>query len=124
MFKHRLTKFGVSSLLAMSMLFIGGSLQSCKDWLDEYPYDNPGDPEWLGASVYDFLKEGTPNHTYANYVAIIDSLGEKESLAHTGSKTLFVADDAAFERFFNGGNNVWGVSSVGEMSKTQMKTIL
>lgn len=123
MFKHRLTKFGVSSFLAMSMLFIGGSLQSCQDWLDVYPYDD-GDPEWLGASVYDFLKEGTANHTYANYVAIIDSLGEKESLAHTGSKTLFVADDAAFERFFNGGNNIWGVSSVGEMSKAQMKTIL
>ena len=124
MFKHRLTKFGVSSLFAMFMLFAGGSLQSCKDWLDVYPYDDPGDPEWLGASVYDFLKEGTPNHTYAYYVAIIDSLGEKESLAHTGSKTLFVADDAAFERFFNGGNNVWGVKSVGEMSKAQMKTIL
>ena len=124
MFKHRLTKFGVSSLFAMFMLFAGGSLQSCKDWLDVYPYDDPGDPEWLGASVYDFLKEGTPNHTYANYVAIIDSLGEKESLAHTGSKTLFVADDAAFERFFNGGNNVWGITSVGEMSKAQMKTIL
>ena len=124
MFKHRLTKFGVSSVLAMFMLFISGSLQSCKDWLDDYPYDDPGDPEWLGASVYDFLKQGTPNHTYANYVAIIDSLGEKESLAHTGSKTLFVADDAAFERFFNGGNNVWGVTSVGEMTKAQMKTIL
>ena len=124
MFKHRLTKFGMSSLLAMSMLFVGGSLQSCKDWLDDYPYDDPGDPEWLGASVYDFLKEGTPNHTYANYVALIDSLGEKESLAHTGSKTLFVADDAAFERFFNGGNNVWGVTSVAEMSKSQMKTLL
>ena len=124
MIKHRLTKFGVSSLLVMAMLFIGGSLQSCKDWLDEYPYDDPGDPEWLGASVYDFLKEGTPNHKYTNFVAIIDSLGEKESLAHTGSKTLFVADDAAFERFFKSERNVWGISSVGEMTKTQMKTIL
>ena len=124
MFKHRLTKFGMYSLLAVFMLFVGGSLQSCKDWLDDYPYDNPGDPEWLGASVYDFLKEGTPNHSYTYYVALIDSLGEKEALAHTGSKTLFVADDAAFERFFNGGNNVWGVTSVAEMSKAQMKTIL
>ena len=124
MFRHRLTKFGVSSLVAMMMLFIGGSLQSCKDWLDDYPYDDPGDPEWLGASIYDFLKEGTANHTYSNFVAIIDSLGEKEALAHTGSKTLFVADDAAFERFFNNGNNVWGVTSVGEMTTAQMKMIL
>ena len=124
MFRHRLTKFGVSSLFAMMMLFIGGSLQSCKDWLDDYPYDDQGDPEWLGASIYDFLKEGTANHTYSNFVAIIDSLGEKEALAHTGSKTLFVADDAAFERFFNNGNNVWGVKSVGEMTTAQMKMIL
>ena len=124
MFRHRLTKFGLSSLVAMMMLFIGGSLQSCKDWLDDYPYDDPGDPEWLGASIYDFLKEGTANHTYSNFVAIIDSLGEREALAHTGSKTLFVADDAAFERFFNNGDNVWGVTSVGEMSTAQMKMIL
>ena len=124
MFKHRLIKFGVSSLFAMCVLFVGGSLQSCKDWLDVYPYDDPGDPEWLGSSVYEFLKKGTPNHTYTNFVAIIDSLGEQETLAHTGSKTLFVADDAAFERFFNGGNNIWGVESVDQMSKAQMKTIL
>ena len=124
MLKHRLTKFGVSSLFAMFMLFIGGSLQSCQDWFDVYPYDDPGDPEWLGSSVYDFLKKGTKEHSYDNFVAIIDSLGEKETLAHTGSKTLFVADDAAFERFFNGGDNVWGVSSVAEMTKAQMKTIL
>ena len=124
MFKHRLTKFGVSSLFAMFMLFVGGSLQSCQDWLDVYPYDDAGDPEWLGASVYDFLKKGTKEHSYTNIVAIIDSLGEKETLAHTGSKTLFVADDEAFNRFFNNGDNVWGVTSVGEMSKAQMKTIL
>ena len=124
MFKRRLTKFCVSSLLAISVLFVGGSLQSCKDWLDEYPYDNPGDPEWLGPNIYDFLKKGTPNHTYANFVAIIDSLGEKESLAHTGSKTLFVADDAAFEEFFKSERNVWGVTSVADMSKAQMKMIL
>ena len=124
MFKHRLTKFGISSFVAMFMLFVGGSLQSCQDWFDVYPYDDPGDPEWLGSSVYDFLKKGTANHTYANFVEIIDSLGEKETLAHTGSKTLFVADDAAFERFFNGGDNIWGVQSVSEMTKAQMKTIL
>ena len=129
MFKHRLTKFGISSFIAMFMLFIGGSLQSCKDWLDVYPYDDPGDPEWLGSSVYDFLKEGTPNHTYSHFVAIIDSLGETETLSYTGSKTLLVADDEAFERFFS--NNDWvsrngekGVKSLSEMTKAQMKTIL
>ena len=122
MFKHRLSKFGIASLFAMCMLFVGGSLQSCQDLLDEYPYDDPGDPAWLGASVYDFLKEGTPEHSYQCFVEIIDSLGEKETLAHTGSKTLFVADDEAFERFFN--DNPWNVRSVQEMTRAQMKTIL
>ena len=122
MFKHRLTRFCVSSLFAMCVLFVGGSLQSCKDWLDVYPYDDPGDPEWLGASVYDFLKKGTANHSYTNYVAIIDSLRETETLAHTGSKTLFIADDEAFEKFFQ--KNPWNVKSVADMSKAQMKTIL
>ena len=124
MFKHRLTKFGVSSLIAIVMLFVGGSMQSCQDWLDVYPYDDPGDPEWLGPNIYDFLKKGTAGHSYSNFVEIIDSLGEKETLAHTGSKTLFVADDDAFERFFNEGNNIWGVKSVKEMTKAQMKMIL
>lgn len=121
MFKHRLSKFGKASLLALCMLFVGGSLQSCQDWLDDYKYDDE-EPDWLGASIYDFLEKGTPEHTYNNFVAIIDSLGERETLAHTGSKTLFVADDAAFERFFE--SNPWGVKSVGEMTKAQMKILL
>ena len=115
MFKHRLSKFGKASLVAMSMLLVGGSFQSCED---DYFYDDK-EPTWLGASIYDFLKTGSPGHTYANFVELIDSLGEKETLAHTGSKTLFVADDAAFERFYE--NNPWGVTSVSEMSRTQMK---
>lgn len=121
MFRHRLSKLYTLSLLAMCMLFVGGSLQSCQDWLDDYKYDDE-EPTWLGASIYDFLKAGTPGHTYNNFVAIIDSLGERETLAHTGSKTLFVADDAAFEEFFK--NNPWGVKSVGEMTKAQMKLLL
>ena len=124
MLKHRFCKFGLTFLFAMSMLVIGGTFQSCKDWLDEYPYDDPGDPEWLGPNIYSFLKKGTAGHSYDNFVKIIDCLKEQETLSRTGSKTLFVADDEAFERFFNGGNNVWGVSSVEEMTTAQMKVIL
>ena len=115
MFKHRLSKFGKASLFAMFMLLVGGSFQSCED-----DYDLPREePKWLGASIYDFLKTGSAGHSYSNFVELIDSLGEKETLAHTGSKTLFVADDAAFERFFE--DNPWGVKSISEMTKTQMK---
>ena len=118
MFKHRLSKFCKASLFAVCMLLVGGSFVSCQDWLDDYKYDDE-EPKWLGASIYDFLKEGTPGHSYENFVELIDSLGEKETLAHTGSKTLFVADDSAFARFF--ANNPWNVKSISEMSKTQMR---
>ncbi len=117
MFKHRLSKFGKASLFVACMILVGGMFQSCKD---EYFYDDR-EPEWLGASIYDFLKTGSPGHTYSCYVELIDSLGEKETLSHTGSKTLFVADDAAFARFFE--NNPWGVKSIAEMTKAQMKYI-
>lgn len=116
MFEHRLIKFGRAFLLAVCLLFVGGMQQSCRDWLDDYKYDD-SEPEWLGESVYAFLKEGTPNHSYRNYVELIDSLGEQLTLETTGSKTLFVADDEAFERFY--ANNQWGVKSVAEMSKAQ-----
>ena len=121
MFMHRLRKFGKASLFALSMLLVGGSLNSCKDWLDDYKFDDE-EPEWLGASIYDFLKEGSPGHSYKNFVELIDSLGEKETLAHTGSNTLFVADDAAFERFYE--ENPWGVKSIAEMTPAQRKVLL
>ena len=116
MFEHRLSKFCRAFLLALSLLLVGGMQQSCKDWLDEYKYDD-SEPDWLGASIYAFLQEGTPSHSYRNYVELIDSLGERETLEKTGSKTLFVADDAAFAKFFE--NNPWGVKSVAEMTKAQ-----
>ncbi len=88
---------------------------SCRD---EYIYDNE-EPEWLGASIYDYLKE-QENFTY--YTRIIDDVGFREVLAKTGSKTLFVADDAAFEEFFK--NNPWNVSRYEDMSLTQKKLII
>ena len=87
MFKHRLSKIGMASLFAACVLLVGGSLSSCED---DYFYDDR-EPNWLGASIYDFLLEGSTGHSYNNFVELIDSLGEKETLAHTGSKTLFVA---------------------------------
>lgn len=118
MFEHRLSKFCRGFLLVACLLLVSGLQQSCKDWLDDYKYDD-SEPEWLGASVYAFLQEGTPNHSYKNYVELIDSLGERETLEKTGSKTLFVADDKAFERFY--ANNPWNVKSVAEMTEAQRK---
>lgn len=104
-------------LLIVTILLIGTVLTiSCKD---EYLYDN-NEPEWLGASIYDYLKSGE-NYTY--YTRLIEEVEDyKEVLAKTGSKTLFVADDAAFEEFFK--NNPWNVSNYEGLSLTQKKLII
>ena len=121
MLKHRLSKFGRVAFVSLCALFAGGIMQSCTDEFDDYKYDDE-EPSWLGASIYDFLKGEQGARTYNYYTAIIDSLGYTDVLASTGSKTVFVADDAAFERFFQ--NNRWGVSSFSELSKAQMKILL
>lgn len=122
MLKHRLSKIGKATLFALCALFVGGMFQSCQDTFDEYSYDDGDEPAWLGASVYSFLRDNTSGHTYNYYADIVDDLDETEQFSKTGSKTIFVADDAAFERFFE--NNSWGVSSYEELTETQKRVIL
>ena len=88
---------------------------SCKD---DYYYDDR-EPEWLGASIYDYLNE---DGSYTYFVKLIDDVGYTPVLQRTGSKTLFVAKDDAFERFFQ--DNIWGVSSYDKLSLSQKKLIL
>ncbi len=104
-------------LLIELVLLVGLIMMvSCKD---EYLYDN-SEPEWLGASIYDYLKS---NENYTYFTRLIEEVEDyKNVLAKTGSKTLFVADDAAFEEFFK--NNPWNVSSYDNLSMTQKKLIL
>ena len=85
----------------------------------EENYNANHSPEWLGASIYDYLK--TDKH-YTNYVKLIDDLGYTETLSKTGSKTLFVANDSAFDKFFS--TNVWGVKSYNQLTLAQKKLIL
>ena len=120
MFKHCLSKFSCA-LVVMCALVTGGLFQSCTDELDDYKYDD-SEPSWLGSSIYDFLNEGSGDHTYQNYVRIIEDLGLKDVLARTGSKTLFVADDSAFDKFY--ANNNWGVDSYDDLTLAQKKVIL
>ena len=77
------------------------------------------EPEWLGASIYDYLK--TDKH-YTNYVKLIDDLGYTETLSKTGSKTLFVANDSVFNVFYQ--KNDWGVKSYDQLTLAQKKLIL
>ena len=63
-----------------------------------------GQPEWLGNSIYERLQEGIEvdgqKKSFQTTLRLIDDLGQTEVLAHTGSKTLFVADDDAFSKWF------------------------
>jgi uncharacterized surface protein with fasciclin (FAS1) repeats len=104
-------------------------LPSCKD---EYPYDDK-EPEWLGASIYDWLqhptdKDGNAMSSSFNYfLQVINSVSDagndyREVLSKTGNKTLFVADDAAFEEFFK--SNEYGITSFEQFSASQLRAIL
>ena len=104
------------TLAATSVLMAGGGsfMASCSQYdLDEKT------PEGWGSSIYSWLDE---QGNYTNTVRMIEDLGYKEVLAKTGSKTLFVADDDAYERFYR--NNTWGVSSYDRLSTSQKKLLL
>src|ERR1035437_2441933 len=103
-------------LLIISIILGATMLASC---VEENYYANHS-PEWLGASIYDYLK--TDKH-YTNTVKLIDELGYTETLSKTGSKTLFVANDSAFDKFFSA-PNVWGVKNYGQLTLAQKKLIL
>lgn len=105
----------VAAHAVMAMLLLSGAyaLQSCSD--DALT----GQPGWLGNSIYERLQE-EGNYTYT--LRLIDDLGQTDVLRQTGSKTLFVADDAAFEAFFQ--SNDWGVRRYEDMSEAQKKLLL
>ena len=91
-----------------------GSITSCSHYdLDEY------DPEGWGSSIYNYLDE---SGNYTNTLKLIDDLGLKDVLLRTGSKTLFVADDDAFNRFYS--NNAWGVKDYSQFTDGQKKMLL
>ncbi len=88
-------------------------VQSCKDDV------LTGQPEWLGNSIYERLQE---DGNYTTVLRLIDDLDLKEVLGHTGSKTIFVADDEAYRKWY--GNNDWGVSGYEQLTKAQKRLLL
>lgn len=88
---------------------------SCREdyYLDER------EPDWLGESIYEFLDE---EGTYSYFVRLIDDLQYTEVLSKTGSKTLFVVNDATFDAFF--ANNPWGVESYDELTDSHKRQLL
>lgn len=102
------------AIAALGLLVGTSVLQGCKE-------DNvlTGQPDWLGNSIYERLEE---DGQYKTMLRLIDDLGQHEVLSHTGSKTLFAANDSAFQAWF--AKNSWGVSSYDRLSLSQKKLLL
>ena len=105
------------SLVATTFIF-----NSCAD-----DFLETNKPSWLGESIYDQLEQGYKDesgteHTFETYIRLINDIDYTEVLKKTGSKTLFVSDDAAFDRFYQ--SNAWGVKSYEEFTLSQKKLIL
>ena len=85
---------------------------------DDYKWDDT-DPDFLNSSIYDYLVD---EGDFENMVRLIDDMEYSEVLAKTGSKTLFVANDSAFDVFY--ADNDWGVSSYDDLSYCQKRLLL
>lgn len=110
------------SIFVLSLL-LTGLVTSCVEKYEEVPADEK--PSWLGGSIYQELKNPNPEAltgTFNTYLRLVDDLDYAEILDRTGSKTVFPANDEAFERFFS--NNKWGVSSYEQLTEAQKKLLL
>ncbi|MBQ4029351.1 MAG: fasciclin domain-containing protein, partial [Prevotella sp.] len=120
---YRFVKLTKKVLLGSCLAVMCGGFTSCKD---DYTLDDEGNyPSWLGNSIYKELSNPNPEvltGTFKNYVRLIDDLGYAETLAKTGSKTIFPANDEAFERFY--ANNTWGVSKYEDLTEPMKKQLL
>lgn len=103
----------LTKLWPAAMMAAFGLLSSCDN------KDLEGQPEWLGNSIYERLQE---DGHFTTTLHLIDDLNYAQVLKQTGSKTLFVTDDDAFNKWFQ--NNLWGVHSYGQLSTAQKKLLL
>ena len=126
---NRVTDLAKKMCVAFSVAMICGGFTACTD---DYDLDDEGNyPSWLGGSIYEALQNPESlqksdkvilTGTYKNYLRLIDDLGYAETLSKTGSKTVFVANDEAFERFY--ADNQWGVKSYDDLTVAMKKQLL
>ena len=126
---YRFIEMTRKTLIGLSLVVLCGQFTACKD---DYELDDEGNyPTWLGGSIYEALKDpssiegegqSTLSGSFTNYVRLIDDLGYAETLGKTGSKTVFVANDEAFARFY--ANNSWGVHSYDDLTTAMKKQLL
>ena len=95
-------------------LTCAGGFVSCS----EYDLDENTPAGW-DRSIYSWLDE---QGDFTTMVKLINDLDYRDVLAKTGSKTLFAADDQAFDRFFK--NNSWGVKKYEDLTVAQKRKLL
>src|SRR5574344_2339592 len=113
----------MKKLIVCISLVCAGLMVSCVDKNEEVDEDSK--PEWLGNSIYAELQNADQNlvtGTFKYYLRLVDDLGYSDVLGKTGSKTVFPANDEAFERFFS--SNLWGVTSYENLTYAQKKMLL
>ncbi len=113
--EHKSFKRLAKAMLTCCGLLLGmWSTQSC-----ENDFVLTGQPSWLGNSIYEQLQD---DGHFTTLLRLIDDLDQKEVLSHTGSKTLFAANDEAFDQWFS--QNNWGVRSYAQLTTAQKKMLL
>lgn len=129
--KNRLSTISKSASWMLVLLAACGVTSSCKD---EYTLDDEK-PSWLNSSIYESLES---KGNYSNYLRLLgdpdvnptNARPLTEVLSRTGSKTVFVADDEAWNDFFKKNaslpeSNPWHTAtSYDNLSVAQKKLII
>lgn len=114
--KRRLAKSASYACAALMLMSGGLGLSSCEDDL------LTGTPTWLGSSIYEELES---RGSFTQTLALINDPDLSETnypdlLRRSGSMTLFVADDAAWNRYLA----KRGLTSVSQLPKSEKKNLL
>lgn len=141
--RNRFSTFGKHAPRALCLLAICGLTWACKD---DYTLDDEK-PSWLNSSIYQSLQNGMKEtdangqevtHTFQTYLRLLadpevnpaNARPLTEVLNRTGSKTVFAADDEAWNAFFrrNGQlpeTNPWhNATSYEGLSAAQKKLLI
>jgi uncharacterized surface protein with fasciclin (FAS1) repeats len=94
---------------------------ACQD--DYYYNDREPDKTVIGNSIYDWLNEDGHFKYYLRLVESVQDAGVNytEVLKTTGTKTVFVANDAAFEAFFT--DNPYGIRKFEDFTTAQKRAL-
>ncbi len=133
--KNRFSKAARGKTWLLILLSVSGVVSSCKD---EYLLDDEK-PTWLDVSIYENLQR---RGSYSNYLKLLadpavnsaedadNNRGLVDVLSKTGSKTVFVANDEAWEKFFQQNallpeSDPWHyATSYDKLSESQKKLLI